>query len=94
MGCDDRSVVYMMMIIIYILCIAAVFSSYRLFVGPTIQDRLVSLNSITIISIIILVTISITQNIGFYLDIAIAFLFFDFAGMIAFTKYNEELRKK
>lgn len=83
-----------MMIVIYVLCIAAVLSSYRLFAGPTIQDRLISLNSVTIIAIIILVYLSVMHNIGFYLDIAIAFLFFDFAGMIAFTKYHEELKKK
>lgn len=83
-----------MMIFVYLLCIAAAVSSYRLIVGPTIQDRLVSLNSVTIISIIILVFLSIIENIGFYLDIAIAFLFFDFAGMIAFTKYLDEVNKK
>ncbi|HER45219.1 MAG TPA: cation:proton antiporter [Thermoplasmatales archaeon] len=93
MGCDDRSLVYMMTIV-YILIIAALASSYRLFVGPTLQDRLVSLNSITIISIIILVFLSIIENIGYYLDIAIAFLFFDFAGMIAFTKYLDERNMK
>jgi multicomponent Na+:H+ antiporter subunit F len=83
-----------MMIIVYILTIAALASSYRLFVGPALQDRLVSLNSITIISIIILLVLSIIENTGFYLDIAIAFLFFDFAGMIAFTKYLNERNKK
>lgn len=83
-----------MMIVIYLLGIAVLASSYRFFAGPTLQDRLVSLNSMTIISIIILVFYSIMENIGFYLDIAIAFLFFDFAGMIAFTKYLNERNKK
>lgn len=93
MGCDDWSSVYMI-IFVYILFIAALLSSYRLFAGPTLQDRLVSLNSVTIIFIIILVFLSVTENIGFYLDIAIAFIFFDFVGMIAFTKYLSEEKKK
>lgn len=83
-----------MMIFVYILGIAALMSSYRLFVGPTIQDRLISLNTVTIIFIITLVFISVIENIGFYLDIAIAFIFFDFTGMIAFTKYTSEVKNK
>lgn len=83
-----------MMIFVYILFIAALFASYRMFVGPTIQDRLVSLNSVTIIFIIIMVFLSIAENNGFYLDIAFAFLFFDFVGMVAFTKHLHEGKKK
>lgn len=75
------------MILIYLLLIAAVLSSYRLLKGPTIQDRLVSINCVSIILIIILVIISIEFNHSYYLDIAIAFLLLDFVGMIAFTKY-------
>jgi multisubunit Na+/H+ antiporter MnhF subunit len=83
-----------MIIFVFILFFAALFASYRLFVGPTIQDRLVSLNSVTIIFIIILVSLSIQENNGFYLDIALAFIFFDFVGMVAFTKHLNEGKKK
>ncbi len=83
-----------MMIFVYLLLITAILSSYRLFVGPTIQDRLVSLSCVSIIFIIILVILSIHYNQIFYLDIAIAFLLLDFVGMIAFTKYlgREEIK--
>ena len=76
-----------MMIFVYLLLIAAILSSYRLFVGPTVQDRLVSLSCISVILIVVLVVISIQYNQTFYLDIAIAFFFLDFVGTIAFTKY-------
>lgn len=83
-----------MIIFVYILLFAALFASYRLFVGPTIQDRLVSLNSVTIIFTIILVALGIEENNGFYLDIALAFIFFDFIGMVAFTKHLSGGKKR
>jgi len=76
-----------MNIFIYFLIGISIFSSYRLIVGPTIQDRLVSLNTISIISVVILALYSFESNNVFFLDIAISFLLLDFVGMIAFTKY-------
>ncbi|KYK20336.1 hypothetical protein AYK25_09000 [Thermoplasmatales archaeon SM1-50] len=76
-----------MMIFVYLLLITAILSSYRLFVGPTIQDRLVSLSCVSVILIIILVILGTHHNQMFYYDIAITFLLLDFIGVIAFTKY-------
>jgi len=76
-----------MIIFIYFLLGVSIFSAYRLIVGPTIQDRLVSLNSISIIFIIILALYSLDSENIFFLDIAISFLLLDFVGMIAYTKY-------
>jgi multicomponent Na+:H+ antiporter subunit F len=83
-----------MIIFAYILLIIAILSSYRLFVGPTIQDRLISLSCVSVILIIILVILSFNYNNTFYLDISIAFLLLDFVGMIAFTKYLGREDKK
>ena len=76
-----------MIIFIYFLLAVSIFSAYRLIVGPTIQDRLVSLNSISIIFILILALYSLDTENFFFLDISISFLLLDFVGMIAFTKY-------
>ena len=83
-----------MMILVYILVVAAILSSYRLFVGPTIQDRPISLSCVSVIFIVILVILSFYYNNTLYLDIAIAFLLLDFVGVIAFTKYlgREEMK--
>ena len=83
-----------MMIFVYILLIIAILSSYRLFVGPTIQDRLISISCVSVILIIILVILSFNYNNTFYLDISIAFLLLDFVGVIAFTKYLGREDKK
>ena len=76
-----------MIIFIYFLIGVSIFTLYRLIFGPTIQDALVALNSISIIFIAILVIYSIHTGNHFFLDIAISFLLLDFVGMIAFTKY-------
>jgi len=83
-----------MNIFIYFLVGISVISSYRLIIGPTIQDRLVSLNTVSIISIVILALYSFESNNEFFLNIAISFLLLDFVGMVAFTKYLGREGKK
>ncbi|MDG6229569.1 MAG: monovalent cation/H+ antiporter complex subunit F [Candidatus Thermoplasmatota archaeon] len=83
------------MIIFIVFLIGVAFcSSYRLIVGPSIQDRLVAVNSISIIFVIILALYSFDTGNMFFLDVAISYLLLDFVGMIAFTKYlgGEEIR--
>ena len=76
-----------MIIFIYILVGIAIFSLFRLIVGPTIQNRLVALSSISMIFIVILAIYSIQYKNIFFLDVSIAFLLLDFIGTLAFTKY-------
>lgn len=65
----------------------ALLTSYRLFVGPTVYDRLISLNMVGVIVTVILILISINSGMGLYIDIAISFIMLDFVGTIAFAKY-------
>jgi len=76
-------------IVSFILIFIGLLSSYRLFVGPSIYDRLISLNVVGVIITIILVIISMDTNSGIYLDIAISFVMLQFVGTIAFAKYLE-----
>ena len=73
----------------FILIFVGLLSSYRLFVGPSIYDRLISLNVIGVIVTIILVIMSIESGLGVYLDVAISFVMLQFVGTIAFAKYLE-----
>ncbi len=70
-----------------ILIFIGLLASYRLFVGPTVYDRLISLNVVTVIVTIILVTMSIESGLGMYLDVAISLVMLNFVGTLAFTKY-------
>lgn len=72
-----------------LLVFIALFASYRLFLGPTIYDRIVSLNVVGVIVTIILILISIETDLGLYLDIALSFVMLDFVGTIALVKYLE-----
>ena len=72
-----------------ILLFIALLASYRLFVGPTVYDRLVSLNVVGVIITIILILISVETDLGLYLDIALSFVMLDFVGTIALVKYLE-----
>ena len=72
-----------------ILIFIAILASYRLFLGPTIYDRLVSLNVVGVIITIILILISLETDLGLYLDIALSFIMLDFVGTIALVKYLE-----
>lgn len=73
----------------FILIFIGLLSSYRLFVGPSIYDRLISLNVVGVIVTIILVIMSIELGLGVYLDVAISFVMLQFVGTIAFAKYLE-----
>lgn len=72
-----------------ILIFMALLSSYRLFVGPTVYDRIISLNVVGVIITMILTIMSIETGTGLYLDIAISFVMLDFVGSMAFVKYLE-----
>jgi len=72
-----------------ILIFIALLASYRLFVGPTVYDRLVSLNVVGVLITIILILISVETDLGLYLDIALSFIMLDFVGTIALVKYLE-----
>ncbi|MFO7991910.1 MAG: monovalent cation/H+ antiporter complex subunit F [Thermoplasmata archaeon] len=72
-----------------ILIFIALFASYRLFVGPSVYDRLISLNVVGVMVTIILIIQSIQSGMGLYLDIAISFIMLSFVGTIAFVKYIE-----
>lgn len=72
-----------------ILVFIALLASYRLFVGPSVYDRMISLNVVGVIVTIILIIISVETGLGLYLDIALSFIMLNFVGTIAFIKYLE-----
>ncbi len=72
-----------------ILIFIALIASHRLFIGPTIYDRLISLNVAGVILTIVFIIMSIDTGMGFYVDIAISFTLLNFIGTVAFAKYLE-----
>lgn len=72
-----------------ILIFITLFASYRLFIGPTLYDRIISLNVVGVMVTIIMILMSIDTGLGLYVDIGLSFIMLDFVGTIAFTKYLE-----
>ncbi len=79
----------MLSLISTVLLFVALMASYRLFMGPTIFDRLISLNVSGVILSIVFIIMSIDTGLGFYVDIAISFNILNFIAVIAFAKYLE-----
>ena len=66
-----------------------VLSFARLILGPTIADRAVALDGMTIIAISLIVFIAYYSNRVIYLDVAIVYGLISFIGIIAIARYLE-----
>ena len=66
-----------------------VLSFARLIFGPTIADRAVALDGMTIIAISLIVFIAYYSNRVIYLDVAIVYGLISFIGIIAIARYLE-----
>jgi multicomponent Na+:H+ antiporter subunit F len=62
---------------------------FRLFKGPTVADRIVALDAMTIISISLIVLIAHVAQRIIYLDVAIVYGLVSFIGVVAFARYLE-----
>ncbi|KUK41968.1 MAG: Multiple resistance and pH regulation protein F [Thermovirga lienii] len=77
------------------LLIAALGGFYRVVVGPTVPDRIVAADAMTVIMTTALAVLSLIFENGVFLDIALAFAILSFADVLIMAKYFEhgELHK-
>lgn len=66
-----------------------VLSFVRLIKGPTIADRAVALDGMTIITISLIVYIAYYSQRVIYLDVAIVYSLISFVGIVAISRYME-----
>jgi multicomponent Na+:H+ antiporter subunit F len=69
-------------------------SFLRLVKGPTLADRVVALDLITMILVVMLVLIALVVRDGAYLDAAIALALVGFLATVAFARYIDRANKK
>lgn len=62
---------------------------FRLVKGPSVADRIVALDAMTIISISLIVMISHLAQRIIYLDVAIVYGLVSFIGVVALARYIE-----
>jgi len=80
----------MITVIVFVLIgIGLLFASVRLIIGPTVADRVVSLDTFNVIVIGIIVLLSFVFERALYLDIAIVYAILAFLETIVFARYLE-----
>lgn len=69
--------------------LALLLAFYRMIKGPLAVDRIVSLDSMTIISVSLIVFLSIFLGRTIYIDVALVYALISFIGIIAIARYFE-----
>jgi multisubunit Na+/H+ antiporter MnhF subunit len=74
--------------------VAALFVSFvRLVLGPTLADRVVALDLVTMILVVLLTLFALSVDNGHYLDAAIALALVGFLATVAFARYIERAER-
>ncbi len=69
--------------------LGVIVASIRFVLGPTAADRTVALDTLTIISISLIVFIALFTNRVIYLDVALVYGILSFLGVVAVARYLE-----
>lgn len=69
------------------LAVALILNLIRLFTAPTLTDRILTLDTMTINSIALVVAYGIWAGTGLYLEVAILLALTSFVGSVAYCKY-------
>jgi len=77
------------LISLFLLALSVVFAFLRLFIGPSLPDRVVSVDTLSVIAICIISVFSIIGGHAIYLDIVIALALISFLGTVAFAQFIE-----
>ncbi|MEA1891277.1 MAG: monovalent cation/H+ antiporter complex subunit F [Campylobacterota bacterium] len=77
-------------IILLIILLAIFITLYRFLKGPTLSDRVVAFDVISILSISLLVILSLYFERAIYLDIALVIGLISFLGTVLFGRYIEK----
>jgi multisubunit Na+/H+ antiporter MnhF subunit len=64
--------------------------AYRVWIGPSVADRLQAIDTITTLLIGIIIVLAILRNTMMFIDVAIAIAAFGFIGTIALARYISE----
>lgn len=74
-------------ILIFILLASLPFSVYRMIKGPTIMDRVLSFDGISITIIAVIILLSMMWRTTRYLDVILIFSILGFFGTVMFSQY-------
>lgn len=69
------------------IALALVLNLVRLFTAPTVTDRIVTLDTMTVNAIALVVAYGIWAGTGLYLEVAVIFALTGFVGTVAYCKF-------
>ena len=75
------------LIALILLGLALLLSAVRVIIGPTLADRVLALDLMTVVAMGFVVAIAIRTGLTLYLDIAISLALLGFLATIAFARY-------
>lgn len=75
------------MIALVLLGLALLIAVIRVIIGPTLADRVLALDLLTVVAMGFVGAIAIRTGLTLYLDIAISLALLGFLATIAFTRY-------
>jgi len=70
-------------------CVAFLLALYRFLKGPSVADRVVAFDVLTIVSVTAIVQIAYAEGRGIYLDVALVYALLSFHGVIVVARYLE-----
>lgn len=79
-----------MKIVLVMLSISLLLSFYRLWLGPQLQDRIVSMDMIAVLTVGIIVTSAASTEQSAFLDAASVIALVGFLGTVAYAWYVEK----
>jgi multicomponent Na+:H+ antiporter subunit F len=69
-----------------LIALAALMSVYRLIVGPTNPDRIVSADALSLIATVSLIMLTLAFDSPLYIDVALIYSMLAFVGIIAIAR--------
>ncbi len=82
-----------MSVYLYFVSLLLIPSAYRLFAGPSLQDRLLALSLVSVELTLLLCIFAVQLGQSLYLDIAIILALLSFAQITAFLKLHKNRRR-
>ncbi len=81
---DSYTIGCIILVLMTFLCL------YRAYVGPTVADRVISINVISTKAVVIMVLVSVVYHKEYFLDIAIVYSLISFLATIGVAKYLQK----
>jgi multicomponent K+:H+ antiporter subunit F len=69
------------------IAVALILNLWRLFTAPTLADRILTLDTMTVNAIALVTAYGIWAGTGLYLEVAVLFALTSFVGTVAYCKF-------